>query len=199
MSMSRVFALLLALVLLGGRGPTVALAQDATPEIEVITPEGSPAASPVGSAAAAAPLGAVDPRVGDTVAYLDETGDEIALVTVLDVVDPFEDFGEYFDVDADSRYVAIEVEVESTGDELDVEPYDFGLQTVDGFFFGDTFVSRDPGVGDDRPELETTEVEEGDSISGLLFFEVPEEAELARLIWQADTGRLLVLVDLREE
>jgi hypothetical protein len=196
MSMLRPFALVLALVLLGG--PAVALAQDATPEIEVIAPEGSPEATPVGSGAEPAAAGADDPRVGDTVAYLDETGDEIALVTVVAVEDPFEDFGEYFDVDADSRYVAVEIEVESTGDELDVEPYDFGLQTVDGFYFGTAYVSRDPAAGDDRPELETTEVEEGDSISGLLFYQVPEEAELARLIWQADTGRLLVLADLRE-
>ena len=187
------FALSLALVLLGTPAVAVAQGDDATPAVGV-------QATPIGRATRDDGYNAAgDPLVGTAVQYLEEDGTEIAIVTVVDLIDPFEDYEEFAAPDPDTRYVAIEVRVESTGDEVDVEPFDFGLQTVDGFFFGDTFVSRDPAAGDDRPELEITEVEEGDEVSGLLFFAVPEEAELARVLWQPESGRLLVLADLREQ
>ncbi len=137
-----------------------------------------------------------DPLVGTEIPYLDEEGDEIAVVTIVEVTDPSEEFSEFFTQEEDARYFAVEVAVESTGDELDVEPFDVGLQTEDGFFISSTFVSQPEG--DELPELESTEVEEGDDVSGVLFYAMPEDAELARILWQPEIGHLLVLADLRE-
>jgi hypothetical protein len=175
-------ALLLAAALAGG---SAALAQDdATPEADDATP-----------AASGMTMGGGDPAVGATISYVDEEGVEIATITVTELTDPFEEFDSAPEQGA--RYVSVAIEVQSTGDELEVDPFDFGLQTADGFFYSDTFISlqEDP----DPPELESTEVEEGESIAGTIFFQVGEEAELAHLFWQPESGRLLVIADLRDE
>ena len=178
MPVQRLLAPLLVLTLLAGSA--AASAQDATP-----------AAGGEGYNA----LG--DPLVGTEVQYLDDDGDEIAVVTVLDVSDPFDDFSQFFTPEEDARYVAVEVEVRSTGDEVEVTPYGFRLQTADGFAYTPGFVSRPEGR-EDPPELESIEVEEGDETSGIIFYAVPEDAELVRILWQPESERLLVLADLRD-
>ncbi|CAA9539865.1 MAG: hypothetical protein AVDCRST_MAG73-1808 [uncultured Thermomicrobiales bacterium] len=140
--------------------------------------------------------GAGDPVLGDEVQYLDEDGDEIAVVTAIDLTDPFEDFEEFFNPKKGVRYLALEITVESTGGEVEADPFDFGIQTSDGFFLGGgAYVGREDGA--DPPEFETTEVEEGDTVTGVIFYEVPEDAELSRLFWQPETERLVLVADLR--
>ncbi len=123
-----------------------------------------------------------DPLVGTEVRYLDDEGDEIAVVTVLDVADPFDDFSQFFTPEEDARYVAVEVEARSTSDKVEVEPYSFRLQTANGFAYTPGYVGRPEG-GEDPPELESIEVEEGDESSGVVFCAVPEDAELTRILW----------------
>ncbi len=77
MPVQRLLAPLLALALLAGSA--AASAQDTTP-----------AADGAGHNA----LG--DPLVRTEVQYLDDDGDEIAVVTVLAVSDPFDDFSQFF-------------------------------------------------------------------------------------------------------
>lgn len=139
-----------------------------------------------------------DPRVGTEVQYLDEDGDEIAVATVVAITDPFDDFSEFFTPEEDARYIAVEFDVRSTGDEVEVQTYNFGLQTADGFFYNSAYVARPEGR-EEPAELENIEVEEGEQTSGILFFAVPEDAMLARLLWQPESGRLLLLADLRED
>lgn len=177
MPMLRPFALVLALVLLGGRGPAVTSAQDATPTAN---------ASVAG-----------DPAVGTEIPYLDEAGDEIGVLTVREVTDPFEDFADGAAPEEGFRFVAVEVAVAATGEPIEPETFDFGLQTGDGFFFGTTSVRRDI-TSSDVPDLATIPVDVDDEVSGLVFFQIPADAEPARLLWQPETGRLLVLADLRE-
>lgn len=172
MSISRVFAFVLALVLLGG--PAVALAQEATPA--------------VGAG------GAADPTIGTEVPYLDENGEEIAVLTVRELTDPFEDFAEGAAPEEGSRYVAVEIAVRATGETIEPEPFDFGLQTADGFFFSQTSVTREISSSD-VPDLESIPVDIDDEVSGLVFFQIPADAEPSRLMWQPETGRLLVIAE----
>lgn len=176
----RLLAVLVALTL--ATGATAALAQDD--------------ATPAADSSGAMTTGGGDPAAGDEVQYVDEDGDEIAIASVTNVTDNFDDFDEFFTPDEGTRYIAFEIGVRSTGDELEVNPYDFSLLTSDGFLYSTAFVSREDDAT--PPELEDTEVEEGDAISGLIFFSVPEDAELDRLVWQPETGRLLILADLRD-
>jgi len=179
MPVPRPLALLLLLALLVLGGPAAALAQDASPE------------------AADGYTATGDPLVGTGVPYLDERGDELGIVTVVEVTDPWEDFSEFFEVEEGSRFVGIEVSLEGTNAQIESSPSDFGLQTADGFFYSPTFVSRDVTSGD-VPDLETITVDVDDVLFGLVFFQVPEDADLARIFWQPESGRLVLLADLRE-
>ncbi len=179
MTVQRLLAPLLALALLAGSA--AASAQNATPTV------GSQGYNAVGH-----------PLVGTEVQYLDDDGDEIAVGTVLDGSDPFDDFSQFFTPEEDARHVAVEVEVRSTGDEVEVTPYDFRLHTADGFAYTPGFVNRPEGR-EDPPELESIEVEEGDETSGVIFYAVPEDAELTRILGQPESERLLVLADLRDQ
>jgi len=176
--------------------PALVLGLLAAPAVAVAQGDATPAAE------RAAPSAAYEPAVSDTVPYLDENGEEIGTVTVDEVIDPFEDFSEFFEVEEGSRYVAVQItlaasEGAATADEpFEARASDFGLQTVDGFFFTSTFASRDITSGD-VPDLETIAIDPGDSVTGLVFYQIPAEAELARLLWQPDSGRLLVVADLR--
>jgi hypothetical protein len=177
--MKRVVALLVMLTLLLGSTSALA-AQDATPE----------------AGGGEKTTGGGDPKIGDEVQYLSDDGDENAVIIVTKVTDPFDDFSEYFRPEKDARYVAVEIAVESTGDQIDISAYNFGLQTMDGFFYSPTYASREDGA---RPvDLENGTVQEGDNLSGVIFYAVPEKTELSRLLWQPESGRLLVVADLRD-
>jgi hypothetical protein len=182
MPIKRLLALVLASLLLGG--PAVVFAQN----------DASPAASPATSAEGYNAAG--DPLVGTDVSYLNEDGKEIGVVTVKEVTDPWTDFSEGFTPEKGSRYVGVEITLAATSEQIQADPYDFGLQTTDGFFYGNTSVSRDITSASLR-NLEAITVAVDDQIDGLVFFQVPDKAQLARILWQPDTGRLLVVADLR--
>ena len=188
MPLPRRFALLLALLLLLTGGPALAAAQD-----EDATPAADAEAATPGEGVNAAG----DPLVGTPVPYLDENGDELAIVTVVEVTDPYEDFSESFTIEEGTRYVGVEIAVAGTGEQIEANPSDFGLQTVDGFFYGYTFASRDI-TSASIPDLETITVAVDDEVSGLVFYQIPAAAEPARILWQPDSGRLLVVADLRQ-
>jgi len=105
-------------------------------------------------------------------------------------------FGEFFTPDEGARDIAVEITVRGGDGAIEANPNDFGLQTTDGYFYGPAFVSRDITTAD-IPDLETIEVSPGTETTGLVIYAVPQEAELARLLWQPDNGRLLVVADLR--
>jgi len=175
--MRRLLAFLLALTLLGSLSlaPVAAQDDDATPEAD-----GTPRAG------------------GEETILVDDRGDELAAITVEDVIDPFEDFAEFFTPEEDARYVAIEVTVENLDQDDDVfavDPYPFQLTDEDGFVYTYTFVSREDDA--EPAELESTEIEPGDSTSGLLFYAVPEDVDLDTLYYNSNE-QLLQLADLSD-
>lgn len=192
MPSSRWLAPVLALALL--TGPTVALAQDdATPEANADQTASTDQGFSVVD----------DPTLGTGVPYLSETGDEIGVITAVEVTDPFDDFSDFVEVEEGIRYVAVEVAVaasENAGsveEPLEANASDFGLQTADGFFYRSTSASRDI-TSSDVPDLETIAIDPGDEVGGLVFFQIPEESEPARLFYTPDTGRLILVADLQE-
>lgn len=135
------------------------------------------------------------PGMGTGFPYLELDGDEIGAVTVLDVVDPFDDFSEFFDPDEGVRYIMVEIEVQSIEDDIEVAPYDFALLTADGFLYRPSYISRPEGGGGPL-DLDNIELEEGEETSGAVFFAVPEDAELGHLTWAPEFDRLLLLLNL---
>lgn len=185
--LQRIMAMVMALSLLVSSAAIVAAQNsDATPAAEEEDDDSGSGASNL------------DPMIGDPVTFVGENGDDFAVFTVEDVIVPFEDFGEFFDPDADTTYIAIEITVENVDADDDVfELSDFyiGLQDDQGFYWSPGFVSLDDDT--EFEELEDGDIEPGDSVSGYLFYGIPEDNEPVRLFY-GPSGRLLQLADLRD-
>lgn len=156
-----------------------AIAQDATPE-------------------ANAPAASGDPAVGDTVSYIGSDGDEWATVTIEEVIDPFEDYDPDFgEPERGNRWVALSVTVVASGDKaVEVQPYDFVVQDDQGFLYGDGFMSRTEEQEAEAPQLEDANLAPGDEVTGLMFFQVIDDAQLAHVFWQPDSGRLVTVAKI---
>ena len=141
--------------------------------------------------------GSSSPAVGETVTAYNESGDELAAVTVTDYVDPFEDYDRFSEPEDGSRIVAITVEVENlvTNDGLDFERNGFSLQTTEGLLVGYAFVTPDEDSGIE--EFEDTRIGGGDTAEGTIFFVLPEDLEVSGIIFQPDTGIVVNIGDPR--
>ena len=179
-------ALLATLFLLGGSATMVATAQDSTPETDK-------------DEAAASGTNPVDPAIGDTVTYFTEDGEEAGTVTVESIERGWEDYDEFYEPEAGTEYVAVVVTVESTIERgaIDVESYDFSLQTANGGYWGTSFASSEDA---DPPLLEdTVSLASGDSETFTLVYQVYEDEELAHLFWSPDSGVLITAAQLEGE
>jgi hypothetical protein len=188
MPTSRLLVPALVLALLGA--PAAAVAQDdATPD--------------AASERQSEPAAAAEPAIGSAVSYVDARGDEIGTVTVVELTDPFEDFSDTFEVEEGSRFVAVEVTIsgselaDNAETPLEAAASDFGLQTSDGFFYSPAYPSRQLSSAD-VPDLQTIAVDPGTEVTGLVFFQVPEDAEVARLFYTPESGRLILAADLHD-
>ena len=123
------------------------------------------------------------PELGDEATAYAE-GEAYASLAVTDYVDPFEDYGEFYEPDADSRYIAATVSVENLipNDGIDISTYQFYLQTVEGLLLSSTYIE----VSDDSDldVLEDGRIAGGESTAGTVFFLVPEDVEITGVIFQ---------------
>lgn len=185
--LQRILAMVMALSLLVGSSAIVAAQNaDATPAAEEDDEEAGTGSS------------ALDPVIGDPVTFVGENGEDFAVFTVEEVVVPFEDFGEFFDPEADATYVAIEITVENVDpddDPFELSTYNVGLQDNQGFYYAPGFVSLDDDS--EFEELENEDLEPGDAVTGYVFYAIPEDNEPVRLFY-SPSGRLLQLADLRD-
>ena len=117
------------------------------------------------------------------------------IVIVSDLEDPFEDMPEGAAPSEGGRYLIVTVSFESTGDApFDASPNSLLLRDTDGNLWSYTSVPReDPTL----PELQSQTLSPGNRISGVVGFQVPEDAELSELFWQSESGRLIRLVDFQ--
>ncbi len=174
-----ILALLLMLGLMAGTLATTFAQDSATPEA------GTTGKSTTGD-------------VVDNVAIevIDESGDPALSITVNETVDPFKDYDEYSTPDRGLRLVSIEVTIENIGSRTtEVSPYDFFIRDEQGFIYGSSYVSRTEESTSAVPDFETTELAEGDSVTGMLVFEVPTEATIVDAFY-APSGRLITIATL---
>ncbi|HEV2107640.1 MAG TPA: DUF4352 domain-containing protein [Thermomicrobiales bacterium] len=186
--LQRILAMVLALSLLVGSSAIV-VAQNA---------DATPPAEEEGDDASGAGSSTLDPVIGDPVTFVGENGEDVAVFTVEDAVVPFEDFGEFFDPEADATYIAVQLTVENVDpddDPFELSTFDIGLQDNQGFYYFPGFVS----LNDDSEfeELEDEDLAPGDTTTGYLFYAIPEDNEPVRLFY-SPIGRLLQLADLRD-
>lgn len=123
------------------------------------------------------------PALGDEATAYAE-GEAYASVAVTGYQDPFQDYAEFYEPDADSRSIAVTVSVENLipNDGIDVFSYLFYLQTSEGLLLSSTYLE----VSDDSEldVLEDERVAGGESTEGTVFFVVPEDVEITGVIFQ---------------
>ncbi|MBA3379014.1 MAG: hypothetical protein H0T93_09030 [Chloroflexia bacterium] len=181
-------ALLATLFLLGSSAAFATAQDDATPE--------------VGAGDASGPsdgTNPIDPAIGDSVTYYGENGDPSGTATVTGIERGWEDFEEFYEPERGSEYVAFTVVVESTiaRGAIEVDDYDFSLQTTEGYLWSTSFASSETA---EPPLLEdAVSLASGDSEEFTIVFEVFEDEALAHLYWQPDSGVLITMAQLEGE
>lgn len=135
------------------------------------------------------------PAIGDPVTTVNETGEEVAELTITDYEDGFTDVDEFFTVEEGTRIVAVTVRVENLveNDRVEVSPFDFALQTEEGFLLSTSWVS----LPDDTEivELEDTDVLGGESVEGTIFFVVPDDLEVGGIYFAPESGLVFLIGD----
>ena len=179
-------ALFATLLLMGSSVTMIATAQEGTPEVD---------RGDLGDAGG----NPVDPVIGDTVTYFTEDGEEAGNVTVESIERGWEDYDEFYEPEDGTEYVAFVISVESTiaRGAIDVQQYDFSLQTAQGYLWSSAFTSSETA---DPPLLEDDlSLAAGDSETFTIVFQVYEDEPLAHLYWQPDTGVLITAAQLEDE
>jgi hypothetical protein len=87
--------------------------------------------------------------------------------------------------------------VVATGDKaVEVSPYDVIIQDEQGFVSGSRFISGTEEQEVSAPEFEDAHLAPGDEVSGLWFFAVIDDAQLAHIFWQPDSGPLVTIANV---
>jgi hypothetical protein len=138
--------------------------------------------------------------VGEPVVIYNSLGEEAAQITVIEVIDPFEDWAEYYDPQVGERYVVVSVQVENTGDRpFEFGTFDFSILDSVGRLHNYGFFVRSDASTVQLPDLEDASMLPGETVTGALNYTVPADAELVQVIYlyYADQQHLYLLADLR--
>ncbi|MEJ7763481.1 MAG: DUF4352 domain-containing protein [Thermomicrobiales bacterium] len=187
---NRIMALVVALGLVFG-----ATAVTASRDTSVLMTQ-SDAATPVAGNATPSPRD--DVAIGDTVVFVSEEGDDLANITVDEVINPYADFAEFFTPQEGLTFIAIGITIENL--DADDDAFQFltfytGIQTGDGLYYPPTTVFLDEEEANTYPQLGNDPVAAGGSASGYLFFAIPDDKDAVRLFY-SPSGHLLLLADL---
>ena len=131
---------------------------------------------------------------GDAITVVDDRGNEILEITVNEVIVDWDDFSSFSTPDRGYYYLALNVTVENiSDDEQEFSDFDFMVRDEFGFLYGTTFVSIDEeSPSADIGELESDDIDAGDSMTGLVIFALPNEGAIVDAFY-APYGRLITI------
>lgn len=134
------------------------------------------------------------PEVGDERTINNAEGETLGLVTIQEVVDPFDDYVDGSAPEDGMRYVLLQVAFEATGDSVfDAQPNAIMVRDAEGVLWRPTNVRRDdPSL----PDLQAQPLSPGNRVSGAVVYEVPENAELTQVLYRPDSSRIVTLAGL---
>ena len=156
-----------------------------------------PALAQQGATPVASPTAAGSgPQVGDAVVLFTQNGKEEAQVAVTELTDP------YTKVESEPQrgfhYVMAEIVVENLSDAAyEFDPYAVTLVDAAGFAYQATFASRSAEDAAAQPDFQPNAIEPGQTSSGVLFFEVVDDAAVELVALSDGFERFTVLVDQR--
>lgn len=127
-------------------------------------------------------------------------GQEEGIVSVAEIVDPFEDYEAGFTPQRGFHFVMAVVTIESTSDRaIEANAYGFYLIDTDGFFYYPTYLYRSTELTEALPDFLGGQIEPGQSLSGAIFFEVLDGTSPGLITYQPSFDRLVTAADLRDE
>jgi len=139
-----------------------------------------------------------DPRLGDAAPYYGTEGDEIANITVEEIIDPFRAYDPGNPPQRGYHYVLLRLSVENTGERpFTFDPSAVALQDTLGFLAYPQYVNRSLEAAEIDPDLSYGEIAAGETARGVVLYQVFDGAELARVVFQPNRERLVILADLR--
>ena len=136
---------------------------------------------------------------GDAVEYISNNSQPIATLTVDDVVNPLEDYDTSYAPERGFEYAGVVVTVQNTGtDPLQVDPFSFYLVDAQGFIFYSTFAIRTEEAEAELPTLESAELVAGDTVTGMIVFQVLAGTEIGFIYYSPAFDRQLRLAEYGE-
>lgn len=126
--------------------------------------------------------------------YFDDRGNEVATVEVNDINQDWTDYDDYSEPDRGYVYRAVDFTVTNTSDaSLIVENYDFSMLDASGRNQSSAYATA-AETSDTTLFSEDLPLAAGESADLTLVFETPADVDAAALVWQPDSG-IIVLVD----
>jgi hypothetical protein len=139
------------------------------------------------------------PGIGDKTALRALNGEPVGTVSILQIVEPFEDFNLASTPPARGyHWIMVEVQVATTTVALPVNSYGFQLVDSAGYISSTTYVDRPQESYERYPDLSSNELPKGQSTTGVLFFQIFNEAKVALINYAPEYEQSIVVLDLRE-
>jgi hypothetical protein len=155
-----------------------------------------PVAASAQTASPVAVAGTPGPAIGQAVHYIGSDGAEIGIVTLVSYTEPFEMYNPSSPPDHGFHYVLAQVSIQNTGPRvLRVDPGAFHLLDAQGFVTDPRSINR----GDQKdalPDLQSQDLNSGDTISGVVGFEALNGVPLTELVFTPDTDRMITVATL---
>ena len=135
------------------------------------------------------------PAIGEPVTIIDYDGTDWAEVTITGLKDPFESFDPSYAPERGQHYVLINITITNVGPRpLSIDPYAFYLVDADGFAYNPAnlyFPADSPlQILQYADGLET-----GQSVEGVLGFQVFNDVEVTEVIFRPLGDRLITVAD----
>jgi hypothetical protein len=138
---------------------------------------------------------AAAPRLGSPRSVIGPEGSEIARITMTRIVDPLDDYDPSRLPARGYHYVLVDLTIVNTG----TQPFGmsggrFYLQDTAGYAYFPVNIRRRAEVLEAEPPLANTDLAGGDQISGVLIYEIPNDATLARYFFNTRTEHHVTLL-----
>lgn len=162
-------------------------------------PTGGPSAAPTSASDEPLPSGTPDVtttpaaavfEMGETGTVTDESGNPLADITVADSVETAAPPDEFSEPPAKGTFLSATVTVANIGDDIfTIAPFDFLVQYADAtqVQYGD----GSTGVFGYDNLLETVDLDAGETITGVIVFDVDPEATAKQIVYSDLSGRVL--------
>jgi uncharacterized protein DUF4352 len=135
------------------------------------------------------------PKAGAPVTILGEEGGELGTVTVSDITDPYTEVDPGYGAPRGYHYVAATITFENTSSRpISIDPSAFMLIDDQGFASGASGAYR--GDAPEVPDLAYADLAPGDTVTGLITYQVFNDAAPARIIYSSGGTQFVTLAVL---